>query len=189
MRTTIAAPFINQEASEKGEKLDRTLEDHAAAIEIWKTKVSDNYDKNQATYLRFNQLKIPKQRLSMRKGSIRKAPAKTEAREEENVDNRPTLRMEMKKQMKAREGILCRLIEKRESKFKRVPGTQLLQRNDVKSRVKNYLGLRQGSRSMHCKLNSTQAYKQSVMTEVGEGQPEWEQIDYDEDTYQMMCKN
>lgn len=52
------------------------LEDHSMAMDIWKGKVVDNYEKNKANYIRYKQPKIAAPKIISRRSSIKRIPKK-----------------------------------------------------------------------------------------------------------------
>jgi hypothetical protein len=53
----------------------------------------------------------------------------------------------MKDDLDSKQQILSIILKKRQSKFKRIPGTSLLQKNDIDSTAKEYLGIKNKNKS------------------------------------------
>ena len=52
------------------------LEDHSMAMDIWKGKVADNYEKNKANYIRYKQAKVAAPKMISGRNSLKKIPKK-----------------------------------------------------------------------------------------------------------------
>ena len=114
-------------------------------MDVWRTRIDENKEKN-----RVNQLKVQPKTKKFRKSlkeakKIEEEQKQKQLKEEfEKMEKARAIlafRMEeVKKEMVVKQNIFSTLLRKKQSKYKRVPGTQIIKPYDAREDAKMYLG-------------------------------------------------